>query len=466
MMASNSAALKETEAFLSTLPAIPGERRLAQATMLLSLLVFLVIVPYAKTPLPQVWAFIPSYESALVVNDLITAALLFGQFGSFRAKAVYILASGYLFTACIAIAHALTFPGLFTDTGLLGAGPQTTAWLYIIWHGGFPLFIIAYALMKDQPKSSVQPRYSVHLSIVIGMMAVLALVAVLTLLTTLGHPLLPAIMAGSHYSPTMIVVISTIWLLSLAALIALKWRRSPSVLDLWLQVVMCTWLCDIALSAVLNGGRFDLGFYAGRIYGLLAASFILLVLLVESGMLYARLLELATTLRQLTSVDALTGIANRRAFDLALDSDWRQATRNGSAFSLLLIDVDHFKKFNDCYGHIAGDDCLRAVAQTLAGNARRAGDVVARYGGEEFAVLLPNTDREEAMLLAERMCETVRQRNIAHTPSEAAQVTISVGVATCRPSDKAVLASTLVEAADKALYVAKQSGRNRVAASS
>lgn len=464
-MPSNREALKETEAFLSTLPAVPGERRLAQAAMLLSLLVFLVIAPYAKTPLTQVWAFIPSYESALVVNDLITAALLFGQFSSFRSKAVYILASGYLFTAFTAIAHALTFPGLFSESGLLGAGPQTTAWLYVVWHGGFPLFIIAYALMKDQPKSSAQPRYSVHLSIVIGMLAILALVAALTLLVTLGHPLLPAIMVGNRYSPTMLVVISTIWLLSLAAFAALKWRRSPSVLDLWLQVVMCTWLCDIALSAVLNGGRFDLGFYAGRIYGLLAASFILLVLLIESGMLYTRLLELAATLRQLTSVDALTGIANRRAFDLALDSDWRQATRNGSAFSLLMIDIDHFKNFNDCYGHIAGDNCLRAVAQTLAGNARRAGDVVARYGGEEFAVLLPNTDREEAMLLAERMCETVRQRHIAHRQSAAEQVTVSIGVASCHPGDGGA-AATLVEAADKTLYAAKQGGRNRVASSS
>ena len=139
----------ERSVFLSTLPAGRRARRLALAVVLASVTVFLAAVPFAKLPLAQIGAFIPIYESALVVNDLITAVLLFGQFNILRSRALLVLASGYLFTATITVSHALSFPGLFSPTGLLGAGPQSTAWLYTFWHGGFPLVVIAYAALKD-----------------------------------------------------------------------------------------------------------------------------------------------------------------------------------------------------------------------------------------------------------------------------------------------------------------------------
>src|SRR2546421_7698176 len=124
--------------FVSTLPAGPGERRLALAVVLVSLVIFLSAVPFATLPLGQVWAFIPIYQSALVVNDLITAVLLFGQFGFLRSRALLVLAGGDLFTAFIAVSHMLTFPRLFRPTGLLGASPQSTAWVFMFWHGGIP----------------------------------------------------------------------------------------------------------------------------------------------------------------------------------------------------------------------------------------------------------------------------------------------------------------------------------------
>ena len=285
----------ERRVFLSTLPAGRCERRLALAAVLASAAVFLAAAPFAKLPLAQIGAFIPIYESALVINDLITAVLLFGQFGILRSRALLVLACGYLLTAFMAVAHALTFPGLFSPTGLLGAGPQSTAWLYMFWHGGFPLFVIAYALLKGgaHDASGTSGRAHEPTAMAVGSSVAVLFLAVcsLALLATAGQDALPAIMQGNHYTPAMIVVVSSVWVLSLLAL-AVLWRRRPhSLLDLWLMVVMCAWIFDIALSAVLNAGRFDLGFYAGRIYGLLAASFVLIVLLLENSVLYSRLVE-------------------------------------------------------------------------------------------------------------------------------------------------------------------------------
>ena len=277
--------------FLSTLPAGRGERRLALTVVLVSAAIFLTAVPFAKMPLAQISAFIPIYESALVINDLITAGLLFGQFSFLRSRALCVLASGYLFTALMTVSHALTFPGLFSPTGLLGAGPQSTAWLYMLWHGGFPLLVIAYALLKDAGRETGRPRGRAGVAVLASVAAVFVVAGGLTLLATAGQDVLPAIMQGNHYTPAMTLVRSSTWVLSLLALAVLWWRRPHAVLDLWLMVVMCAWLFDIALAAVFNAGRFDLGFYAGRIYGLLAASFVLMVLLLENGKLYARLVE-------------------------------------------------------------------------------------------------------------------------------------------------------------------------------
>jgi signal transduction histidine kinase len=269
---------------LATLPATPSERRLALGVVVLSAAVFLVAAPFAKRPLGQVWAFIPAYQSALIVNDLVTALLFFGQFSFLRLRSVLMLACAYLFSACVAVAHLLSFPGLFSPTGLLGAGPQSTAWLYMFWHAGFPLCVIGYAGLKGRE----QPMRSVRSGVGAAVAGVLGAAAALTALATAGAGALPPIMQGNAYTPAMIFVISAVWACSLVALFVL-WRRKPhSVLDLWLMVVLCAWLFDIALAAMLNAGRFDLGFYAGRIYGLLAATFVLVVLLVENARLYAR----------------------------------------------------------------------------------------------------------------------------------------------------------------------------------
>jgi diguanylate cyclase (GGDEF)-like protein len=173
-----------------------------------------------------------------------------------------------------------------------------------------------------------------------------------------------------------------------------------------------------------------------------------------------RLLDAFAAVEKLALVDGLTGVANRREFDRSLEREWQRAIRDKTPISLLLIDVDRFKLFNDLYGHLAGDECLRQIAQTACSPFNRITDLLARYGGEEFAGILPNTVSADAFKLAERIRTLVATQQILHHGAEAGIVTISVGVATLQPVIGAA-ASTLIEAADAALYRAKVSGRNR-----
>lgn len=177
----------------------------------------------------------------------------------------------------------------------------------------------------------------------------------------------------------------------------------------------------------------------------------------------AALEEANRKLTEMSATDGLTGIANRRRFDATLTNEWNRAVRSGGTLALVLIDVDHFKKYNDHYGHQAGDICLRSVAGILKANARRAGDLAARYGGEEFAVIVPDADAEAALTLAQRICEAVEAMQIPHAESSLGRVTVSAGVAAFVP-DNAGAPEMLVKEADLALYSAKNAGRNRAVA--
>jgi diguanylate cyclase (GGDEF)-like protein len=173
-------------------------------------------------------------------------------------------------------------------------------------------------------------------------------------------------------------------------------------------------------------------------------------------------LELANRhLAALAASDGLTGLANRRAFDLALIREWRRMARARQPIALLLLDVDHFKSFNDRYGHPAGDEGLRLVAAATDRAMRRPGDLLARYGGEEFVAILPATDVAAAMGVAERVRQNVEEIQVAHSASPWGHLTVSIGVSSLRP-DQDGECSTLVERADSALYAAKTEGRNRV----
>jgi diguanylate cyclase (GGDEF)-like protein len=166
-------------------------------------------------------------------------------------------------------------------------------------------------------------------------------------------------------------------------------------------------------------------------------------------------------LAELAATDPLTKLSNRRTLDLHLDEEWRRARRNGSPMSVLFIDIDHFKRLNDTYGHAVGDEVLAAIADCIASVARRSIDIVARYGGEEFAVVLPDTVSNTAIHVAEKIRRVIETLRVKSLPPDHGGVTVSIGVATCRPSDGGT-PPELVAAADAQLYAAKAAGRNQV----
>jgi len=186
-----------------------------------------------------------------------------------------------------------------------------------------------------------------------------------------------------------------------------------------------------------------------------------LVAVVETlrDMTEQKLAEMA--LHNLATKDGLTGVANRRSLDERLQTEWARCQRTASPITFMLADVDHFKRYNDTYGHQKGDDCLRAIAGAISSAVYRPADLTARYGGEEFAIIMPSTDQAGAHAVAERVCEAVRNLGIPHSASDvSSNVTLSIGVATTVPA-RVKSTGELVAAADAALYRAKHAGRDR-----
>ena len=319
------------QSFLATAKVTDFERRLALWTVGIAAVLFVIAVPFAKTPLLPIPAFVASYQTTLALSDLITAVLLTVQFSTSRSRGLLVLAGGYLFTGLVALAHALSFPGLYAPSGLLGGGSQTTVWLYMIWHAGFPMSVIGYVWLKDRDDGTGQ---SPSAMISVTAFVVVALAVAGTLVATAGHGMLPVLLERGQYTATMIGVVTFVWSLSLAALALLWFRRSHSVLDVWLMVVLCVWLFDIALSAILNEARFDLGFYLGRIFGLLAANFVLIVLLFQTGSLQTQLVRLLSAAGQRAETER-----HEHAFRLDQEIEERRRVFETSQDLILVTDT-------------------------------------------------------------------------------------------------------------------------------
>jgi signal transduction histidine kinase len=282
---------------LANIPPSPGQRRIAWVFLLILLVILLGTWPYAAIHLPEIDAFVPTLAAALFVSDCVTAALLFAQFAILGEWALLVIASGYLFSALIVVAHALAFPGAFTPTGVLGSGLQSAVWLYWFWHSGLPLAIIGYALLKDTGRVAGARfrRPAISLSI----MVVFALVVGLFWFATQHEDLLPITFVDVRPLSLFRRVIGGMVVLALGIIaLWLLWTHQRSLLDQWLVVALCALLLEVALASVLSAGRYNLSWYAGRFYQLVTATVVMVVLLAEMARLYAGLARSNTMLQR------------------------------------------------------------------------------------------------------------------------------------------------------------------------
>jgi signal transduction histidine kinase len=254
----------------------------------LVLAVFVVAVPFTHVQLGRIDAYSTVFSTLILLNNSITSALLFAQFAVVRSAALLALAIGYLLTGLLIIPYALTFPGAFSPSGWLGAGPQTTVWLSVFWHLGFPTAAAAYTLLGNHEPAGRVAHGSARAAILTSISGVLCAVVGLTWLATVQHDVLPAIMLDPvRASPIWKYVIAGV-LLPCAVTLALLWPRRRSLLDLWLLVVVWAWLLETILLT-FTSNRFSVGWYATPSLRIAASTFVLLVLLRESTLMYARL---------------------------------------------------------------------------------------------------------------------------------------------------------------------------------
>jgi signal transduction histidine kinase len=308
MLKTPAAAPEEQHFILSSLSPGREQKRFALAVVLALVIIYILTAGPLSTFQPgQLDAFIPTYVTAMFVVDLITAILLFSQFTILRSRALLVIASGYLFTALIVIPRAV--PGVFMSNGPLAAGLQSTSSLYALWHAGFAVFVIAYALLKDEDPVKRAWRGSAGSAIVASAAMAAAVASAVTLAIIVGDARLqPAgldstVLSALWYYPSGAMV-----LFSLAAL-AVLWVRRRSVLDLWLMVAMCAYVIVACLISFPIPVRFSLGWYAGRVLGLLSGSLVLMVLLYEITKLYGQMLKAVLAQRREREARLMTGDA-------------------------------------------------------------------------------------------------------------------------------------------------------------
>jgi len=407
----------------------------------------IVATPFASLQMFPIPGYMTAFGSSMLVINILLASLLFSRGVTERNSNIIRLGAAYFFVAAIFVPLTASFPGGLLPGSIIGT-TTTPVWLWAYWHAGFALGIIRYALGARKPHSRVTP-------VGITVVAVVAIVIFLALSATVWLPHMPHVFVdqATFFKGNDLVIPYGIIAIDVVALYLVLSLPTNSPEQLWLTIAMIAAIVDVWLTTQ-GVHRFSLGWYAAKVGSLFTSLAVLLSLFHSVTTLYRSVSERANR-------DGLTGLYNRRHFDEAIDTEWRRARRDGRPLSFLMIDVDEFKLFNDSYGHLAGDDCLRKIGAVLSCRVHRPADLIARYGGEEFCVLLPNTDTRGAFDLAQAIGKAVRQEQIPHLGCKNGFVTVSIGVATRYP-DVTSPYEQLIGAADKALYLAKRNGRDRV----
>src|SRR6516162_7044754 len=277
---------------IATMKPTVRQRRLTLVLAAVVLIATGIITPFGAIQLQRIDSFIPTAESVIIIGYFFTSVLLFGQSRIVGSRGLLLLASGYLFSALMVVAHVLTFPGAFAPFGLLGAGLSTAAWLFIFWHLGLPISVIGYVNLIEEKRTLTGS--GIYWSVTF----VIALVCVLTWIVTAHDDALPALFVDQiHIAPLGRHATSIAFLVSVVAL-AVLWRRRKSVLDLWLIVSLCALVADLAMTIFGVQSRFSLGFYAQRVFSMVTSTVVLSALLAEAMVLQARLADAIALLQR------------------------------------------------------------------------------------------------------------------------------------------------------------------------
>ena len=420
----------------------------------------LLIVGKLDSRLPEIKPFLPIYATCIILLEGLTGYLLISQFLSSRRWYLGFIAGAYLFLVPLVAIQLMVFPGVFSVSGLLNAGTQSAVWIWVFWHAGFPAIMLMALLAEWLGKQTLVPKHTVKLwAFNFVALALLIGVGLALLATWYSHHLPRLISQNSYqqllYSPIAIIV----WLLTSLALLAMVWRcRRGGIMPVWLALALFAGLIDVTLT-LFAGNRYSVGWYAARVSSTVSATILLAVLLWEINRLYLDVRRRNEQLYELTMQDGLTGVYNRRFLDQQLQQEWLLAARKRHPLAVLLLDIDHFKTFNDTYGHLAGDVCLREVASLIAKQIARPADFIARYGGEEFVIVLPDTDSKGAVQVAEKLRQQLAAMTINYQQQQLL-ITVSIGVSVSHPGQQSI--AELLREADEALYQAKSNGRNCV----
>lgn len=449
------------EATLLQVPTRRNHRLATVATAAAIVITIVAIWPFLTMKGAVVHPFMPIFATSVALSEGLTAFLLWTQYRISGRLYFAAIASAYAFISVTAAFHLAVYPGVFSAESPDPAERQTAIWTWLLWRGGFALLVaISLTARTRAPITNLRQRFSYGL-LTIGGSA--ALSAMLCLGAIAGRKTLPGLVesAGSyrHLSPNVATLsVAGICLTALAIHFAVT--RLRTLLDLWLTVALFAGIADVALT-LGAGARYSLGWYAARTASMVSASALLGMLMYETSRTYSKLADAHRALKDFSVHDGLTGVFNRAYFDERYPQELAKATASADPLAILLVDVDHFKAYNDAFGHLAGDECLRRIAQALNKGLMRPEHFVARYGGEEFVIVLPACDTLAGVTTAERLRRSVADLEMAAPASGAPYVTVSIGHASAR-SGTGVPPATLLANADAALYRAKTLGRNRV----
>ncbi|MFN2528913.1 MAG: GGDEF domain-containing protein [Candidatus Baltobacteraceae bacterium] len=397
--------------------------------------------------------FLPMCMTLCVAADFLTAYFLFTQFSRSGTTAFLFIGAAYGITGLLSVVYLAFFPGVFLPPHLSSGYQQVSIYLWTIWHTAFPLLIGIYLAVDPSFKAGVSP-HARRPALRRALIAILGSATLLAAAVFFSRAALPVFVLQGHFLPAFTYVSVCIFVLSATAVsvgLARMEARTPFQYWLLLAVLVC------GLDALLNSfapSRYSLSWYFGKIETLLTSLLVLGAMLGEVGSLYKRLSDLST-------LDPLTGIRNRRGLDETFQYAVDTARRQGVPFGVLVIDIDHFKLYNDRYGHAAGDGVLRRVAEILSASLMRSTDSLARYGGEEFIVLLPGADDTTAARIAEHLRAQVQSLCIPHAGSPSSHLTVTIG-STGGLVQRGMTTEMLFNFADAALYNAKAHGRNCV----